>query len=298
MTSIGQIIQRIMARYSDATDPSDAGNPSNCLSPEPAWGRLCITQGCEREASTLDLGQAWYNSPWCHVCAGEGPAKGYTPREAPPREVVEVTDKGVTVEEWQDARGRELYPPLARLFDADCPYSWCYVVGAVGCGKSTQGMLTLAKALDAGITQCLYVPESELIASLRPSSNNKRDMSYYEQLDLLVIDEAFSDVTSDWAGDQLRFLLHARHRRKAKTILLTNHSLEYVGAQSRLGMQVQRRILESCGLTRDPSALMRGDTGYMELVYSWSYRAGIGSGLELPQGALNVGVAQWPKKKL
>ena len=88
------------------------------------------------------------------------------------------------------------------------------------------------------------------------------------ELDLLCIDEFGSESTTSWSSEQLRRIINGRYRRRAPTILSSNHSLDQLVSRSGIGETVVSRIIEGVGGLEALSA-----SSYSQHVrFTYSYR--------------------------
>lgn len=253
-------------------DHIEEGARSRCSSVRPS-PRPCDDCG-EIVLPYVAFTGGWYSPQWCARCLD------YSEAEEIARLSVDQDQRSSSAR-WSNAgltprdvaASFELDPRLARL-SLESPSCFCYVVGRTGTGKTTQ-VIEAVKHYMSKRWSCRYVVEGDLLEALRPQQGDARrwQISELVDLDLLVIDEFGSESSSSWSQEQLRRIINGRYRRRAPTILASNHPLLALVSKCGLGETVVSRIIEGCG---GLEAIKSPHSQHIELTYSYRLRREVG----------------------
>jgi len=217
----------------------------------------------------------WYQSRWCARCLDYSAAEEVA-------KLSSTQDSRSSASRWSNAgltprdvaSTFELDERLTRL-EMTGPHCIAYLVGRTGTGKTTQA-IEAVKLYMSRHWSCRYVVEGDLLEALRPQKGDARrwDVAELVDLDLLVIDEFGSESNTSWSSEQLRRIINGRYRRRAPTILSSNHSLDQLVSRSGIGETVVSRIIEGVGGIEALST--SASSQHIRCTYSYRLRREVG----------------------
>lgn len=126
----------------------------------------------------------------------------------------------------------------------------CAFAGGTGTGKTRLASSMLCYVLDKGGTG-FYTTAMDLLGRIKDTYNDKATeterqvIEFFESRDLLVIDEVGKQVDSNYDQSQLFRMFDLRYRSLRPTVLVSNLSVEGLGAY--LGTAIMDRLRETGG---------------------------------------------------
>lgn len=126
----------------------------------------------------------------------------------------------------------------------------CAFAGGTGTGKTRLASSMLCYVLDKGGTG-FYTTAMDLLGRIKDTYNDKATeterqvIEFFESRDLLVIDEVGKQVDSNYDQSQLFRLFDLRYRSLRPTVLVSNLSVDGLGAY--LGTAIMDRLRETGG---------------------------------------------------
>ncbi|MEO1266838.1 MAG: ATP-binding protein [Myxococcota bacterium] len=211
-------------------------------------------------------GQSWRPGEPIIGCQGRIDAEHWTETYAAAEWDRRVTAAGIPAKAHKLRAKMEFPAPESLLqFEAPSPGStapWgCVIIGATGTGKTTAMVSALAHYLRRHPAwRCRYITEQQLAKSRKPQGRlpARRELSYYAEMDLLLIDEVGRETT-EWVASEMNELLDARYQSGLPIIMASN--LGPKGLEDVYGQRFCDRLLEMGGLTMEGA--------YLAMAWGW-----------------------------
>jgi DNA replication protein DnaC len=126
-----------------------------------------------------------------------------------------------------------------------------WLMGDVGTGKTTLGMLVSKSALEAGFSAAIYsLPRllSRIRRTYDAEAGEQGYLEFFERLtsvDLLHLDDVGAEKRTDWVLEQLYAVVNERYET-GRSILVTSN-LDQMQLEEQIGARTVSRIVEMCG---------------------------------------------------
>lgn len=126
-----------------------------------------------------------------------------------------------------------------------------WLMGDVGTGKTTLGMLVSKSALEAGFSAAIYsLPRllSRIRRTYDAEAGEQGYLEFFERLtsvDLLHLDDVGAEKRTDWVLEQLYAVVNERYET-GRSILVTSN-LDQTQLEEQIGARTVSRLVEMCG---------------------------------------------------
>lgn len=161
---------------------------------------------------------------------------------------------GATFANWlHDPKSEACYEAVKRYADAFDKGVWegLCIYGPTGNGKSHLAAALVHVALAKGRT-AVFVEAPDLFARIKATYDDGSDgiseakiVHALSTCDLLVLDDAGAEKTSEWVQEKLYQIINARYKNRLPLIITTN-TKDMAGLEEIIGFRAYDRVLEMC----------------------------------------------------